>query len=126
MGQRLRTYKRVSSARDDDTLTAIRKETEDRYGQVPQSVDRLFSYARLRKVAEDTGIVSIDRTPDGVAFKFTEKARISPEKLGLLVSSREGAAFTPSGVLKLVLNADDQEIVLDVAREVLLELRAKD
>ncbi len=33
MGQRLRTYKRVSSARDEATLASIRAETEDRYGR---------------------------------------------------------------------------------------------
>lgn len=126
MGQRLRTYKRVSSARDETTLDSIRKETEDRYGKVPISVERLFSYARLRRLAEETGIVSIDKTPDGVAFKFTEKARISPEKLGSLVSSHTGAVFTPNGVLRLVLDDDEQENVLEVAREVLLELRASD
>src|ERR1041384_8285043 len=77
MGQRLRTYKRVSSARDEATLSSIRTETEDRYGRIPASVDRLFGYARLRKLSEDLAIVSIDKTPDGVAFKFSEKARIS-------------------------------------------------
>jgi len=35
MGQRLRTYKRVSSARDEEALAAIRAETEDRYGRIP-------------------------------------------------------------------------------------------
>ena len=126
MGQRLRTYKRVSSARDEATLTAIRTETEDRYGRVPLSLDRLFAYARLRRLAEELGILSIDRTPDGVAVKFSEKARISPEKLANYVSSHEGGSFTPNGVLRLVLTEDEQDNVLDVARDVLLRLRASD
>jgi transcription-repair coupling factor (superfamily II helicase) len=126
MGQRLRTYKRVSSARDEATLTSIRTETEDRYGRIPPSVDRLFVYARLRRLAEELGIVSIDRTPDGVAVKFSEKARICPEKLGDYVKSHEGAVFTPNGVLRLVLTEDQQDNVLDIARDVLLQLRASD
>jgi len=126
MGQRLRTYKRVSSARDEATLTAIRTETEDRYGRIPEPVDRLFAYARLRRVSEDLKIVSIDKTPDGVAIKFSEKARISPEKLGEFVSQNNGAVFTPNGVLRLVLTEDDQENVLDLARAVLLRIRASD
>src|SRR5262245_12404898 len=68
MGQRLRTYKRVSSARDEAALTSIRTETEDRYGRIPEPVDRLFAYARLRRISEELGLVSIDKTPDGVAF----------------------------------------------------------
>ena len=126
MGQRLRTYKRVSSARDEATLSAIRTETEDRYGRIPESVDRLFAYARLRRVSEELGIVSIDKTPDGVAIKFNEKARISPEKLGEFVTSNAGTVFTPNGVLRLVLSEDDRDNVLDVARAVLLRIRASD
>jgi transcription-repair coupling factor (superfamily II helicase) len=126
MGQRLRTYKRVSSARDEATLTSIRTETEDRYGRIPLSVERLFAYARLRRLAEELGILSIDRTPDGAAVKFSEKARISPEKLMEFVASQPGAAFTPNGVLRLVLTEDEQDNVLNVARDVLLRLRASD
>lgn len=126
MGQRLRTYKRVSSARDEAALTSIRTETEDRYGRIPASVDRLFAYARLRRLSEELGVVAIDKTPDGMAFKFSEKARVSPEKLGKYVTSREGSVFTPNGVLRLVLTEDEQDNVLDVARDVLLQLRASD
>jgi transcription-repair coupling factor (superfamily II helicase) len=122
----LRTYKRVSSAKDEGTLNSIRTETEDRYGRIPQSVERLFAYARLRRLAEEVAVVSIDRTPDGAAIKFSEKARISPEKLGEFVTSHQGAVFTPNGVLRLVLTEDQQDNVLDVARHVLLQLRASD
>jgi len=122
----LRTYKRVSSAKDESTLSSIRTETEDRYGRIPEPVERLFGYARLRRSAEEVGAVSIDRTPDGIAIKFNEKARISPEKLRQFITSREGAVFTPNGVLRLVLTEDEQDNVLDVARDVLLQLRAND
>jgi transcription-repair coupling factor (superfamily II helicase) len=126
MGQRLRTYKRVSSARDDATLNAISNETSDRYGRIPISVERLFDYARLRRLSEELGILSIDKTPDGAALKFSEKARISPEKLGDYVAANPGAVFTPAGVLKLTLTEDQQDEVLSVVRQVLLEIRASD
>jgi transcription-repair coupling factor (superfamily II helicase) len=126
MGQRLRTYKRVSSARDDATLTSIKTETADRYGRVPISVERLFDYARLRRLAEEMGIVSIDKTPDGAALKFSEKARVSPEKLGDFIGKHEGTVFTPAGVLKLVLSEEQKDEILKVVRDVLLELRASD
>ncbi|HZN09784.1 MAG TPA: transcription-repair coupling factor [Pyrinomonadaceae bacterium] len=126
MGQRLRTYKRVSSARDEATLQSIRTETEDRYGRIPPSVERLFSYARLRRTGEELGLVSIDKTPDGIAVKFSEKARISPEKLGDFVSRHPGTVFTPNGVLRLVLTEDQQDNVLEFARDVLLQIKVTD
>ena len=126
MGQRLRTYKRVSSARDDEALAAIRAETEDRYGRIPEPVESLFAYARLRQTAEGLGVVSIDRTRDGVAIKMAEKARVAPEKLMELVQQRSGASFTPSGVLRLELDEDEKDHSLEVARRVLLQIKASD
>jgi transcription-repair coupling factor (superfamily II helicase) len=126
MGQRLRTYKRVSSARDEASLRAILAETQDRYGRMPESVERLFEYARLRRLAEEIGVVSIDRTHTGVAIKLSEKARVAPEKLMALVGKREGASFTPSGVLRLDLDEKEMDTVLETARGVLLEIRAGD
>ncbi len=123
MGQRLRTYKRVSSARDEEALAAIRAETEDRYGRIPETVEDLFGYARLRQASETVGVVSIDRTREGIAVKLAEKARVSPEKLMELIRAREGASFTPGGVLRVELNAEEKEHLLAVARRVLLQIR---
>ncbi len=122
MGQRLRTYKRVSSARDEETLAGIHNETRDRYGRLPESVEQLFGYALLRRLAEDLGVLSIDKTTDGAALKFSEKARISTEKLAAFVNAREGRVFTPTGVLKLSLSDDEQDNVLDMVRGVLQEI----
>jgi transcription-repair coupling factor (superfamily II helicase) len=124
MGQRLRTYKRVSSAPDEIVLAAIRAETEDRYGRVPEPVEGLFDYARLRQAAEAVGVISIDRTREGIAVKLTAKARVSPEKLMEMVRAREGASFTPSGVLRLEFNEDEKDQILAVARRLLLQIRA--
>ncbi len=124
MGQRLRTYKRVSSARDEDALAAIRAETEDRYGRIPGPVEDLFGYARLRQAAEAVGVVSIDRTRAGIAIKLAEKARVAPEKLMELIRVREDASFTPNGVLRLELSEEERDHALAVARRVLLQIRA--
>jgi transcription-repair coupling factor (superfamily II helicase) len=126
MGQRLRTYKRIASARDDETLAQIRAETEDRYGRVPESVERLFAYSRLRRLAEQVGVVSIDRTPTGIAIKLGEKARVAPEKLLALVGERVGASFTPSGVLRVELADEERDDVIETARGLLLQVSATD
>jgi transcription-repair coupling factor (superfamily II helicase) len=125
MGQRLRTYKRISSARDEETLREILTETQDRYGRLPEAVLRLFEYARLRRTAEDVGVISIDRTQGGIALKLGEKARVAPEKLMALVSGREGASFAPTGVLRLALKEDERHAVLETARDVLQAIRAE-
>ena len=126
MGQRLRTYKRVSSARDEETLVAIKAETEDRYGRLPVSVERLFQYAGLRRLAEQIGVISIDKTADGVAVKLAEKANVAPERLSIFLNWRKGGTFSPSGVLRIALDDEEQDQVLEMVRDVLLEIRVTD
>ncbi|MDQ1589985.1 MAG: hypothetical protein QOG71_612 [Pyrinomonadaceae bacterium] len=126
MGQRLRTYKRIASARDDETLRQIRAETEDRYGRIPESVERLLAYARLRRTAETVGVLSLDRTPTGVAIKLSEKARVAPEKLLALVGSRTGTTFTPNGVLRVELDETEADDVIETAHGLLLQISSAD
>jgi transcription-repair coupling factor (superfamily II helicase) len=123
MGQRLRTYKRISSVESEERLQKLFAEIQDRYGRVPESVENLFNYARLRRMAEEMQILSVDKTPDGIAFKFSEKAKIDPEKLMEIVQSTAGANFTPNGVLRLPLNSEQSQQILDFARQTLQEIQ---
>ncbi|MBS1794682.1 MAG: transcription-repair coupling factor [Acidobacteria bacterium] len=118
--QRLRTYKRVSSAVSEDALLKIYAEIQDRYGKIPPSVDNLFDYARLRKQAESLQIVSIDRTNNGFAVKLSEHAHVSPEKLMRFLTENEGAVFSANGILRVVSNAPNP---IEAARKTLEEIR---
>ena len=105
--QRLRTYKRISSAETQEGLMQIHAEIEDRYGRIPRSVENLFEYGRLRKLAERMAIVSIDKTAEGIAIKLGETARVSPDKLMQFLSENEGSNFSPSGILRVNVKTGD-------------------
>ncbi|MEK6409861.1 MAG: transcription-repair coupling factor [Acidobacteriota bacterium] len=122
MSQRLRTYKRISSAESEAELADVHAEIADRYGPIPETIENLFEYSRLRREASKLGIISIDREGDRLAVKFTEQAKIDPDKLIALVSSG-AASFAPSGVLKIKLNAEDDAAVFDEVRGLLMQLR---
>lgn len=98
--QRLRTYKRISSAGSEEELLQIHSELRDRYGSIPASVDSLFEYAKIRRVADEMRIMSIDRTADGVAVKLSEASKVDPEKLMRMVSEDENIKFSPNGILR--------------------------
>jgi transcription-repair coupling factor (superfamily II helicase) len=119
--QRLRTYKRISSAESEGELRTIYSEIGDRYGKIPESVDNLFEYARLRKAAERMRIISIDKTKDGLAIKLGENARVAPEKLMEFLSKNETASFSPTGILRVVINVEN---LIEAARLVLEEISA--
>ena len=118
--QRLRTYKRISSAENEPALMQIHAEVEDRYGRIPPSVENLFEHGRLRKLADEMYIVSVDRSKDGFAVKFSENARIDPEKLMEFLAAEPAAAFSPNGILRMPA-ADENPIA--AVREVLQRIR---
>jgi transcription-repair coupling factor (superfamily II helicase) len=118
-GQRLRTYKRISSADSEETLRQIHAEISDRYGRMPASVENLFEYARLRRAAEDSRVVSIDKTRDGFAVKLNENSKAAPEKLMDFLAKNEGSTFSPNGILRVVTN---EENLIEAARRVLGEI----
>jgi transcription-repair coupling factor (superfamily II helicase) len=115
--QRLRTYKRISSADSEETLRKIYDEISDRYGKIPESVENLFEYARLRKFAEEMRVVSIDKTNDGLAIKLNQDAKVSPERLMNFVGT-SGSQFTPNGILRVKTDGN----LLEEARKVLTEI----
>src|SRR5688572_7395636 len=120
--QRLRTYKRISSAESEEALMQIHAEIEDRYGRIPGSVENLFAYGRLRKLAEHLYVVSIDKAGTQVAIKLAENAKVDPEKLMKVLESTEGSTFSPSGILRI---ADVSENPLNVAVRVLESIRSR-
>jgi transcription-repair coupling factor (superfamily II helicase) len=122
VSQRLRTYKRISSAETEEELADIHAEIEDRYGPIAETVENLFEFARLRRETSRLGIISIDREGDRLAIKLSEQAKIDPDKLISLVSGGE-ATFTPSGVLKVDLKAEDDAAVFSEVRGLLNRLR---
>jgi transcription-repair coupling factor (superfamily II helicase) len=129
MSQRLRTYKRIASARSDEELQRIRDEMADRYGRSPEPVENLFAFARVRREAEGMGILSIDRAGESLAVKLGEKSRVEPERLLEFLRSRPEASFTPNGVLKIRMAAGGEDDlatrVFVLLEEVLSALRGE-
>ena len=118
-GQRLRTYKRISSADSEATLMQIHAEVEDRYGKIPRAVDDLFAYARLRRIADSLHVMSVDRSGASVAIKLGENSKVSPEALMSLVQMDETVQFSPNGILRVpVRDADPIATAVAVLGEI--------
>jgi transcription-repair coupling factor (superfamily II helicase) len=105
--QRLRTYKRISDARNEEEAAKIRAELEDRYGPPPDAVLNLLQFSVVKSVVESVGVEAIDRRQGGLNIKFHKQSKINPAKLLEIVKGTEGAQFTPAGVLRLPLNGMD-------------------
>ena len=122
--QRLRMYKRVAGVETQAQLKDVRAELKDRYGEPPDAVRNLLSYATLKLLCLDIGVVQIERKRELVTMKFRENATIDPGKLARFVASQRGAQFTPDGTLKFTLKVKTADGVLQTMYDLLEELAA--
>lgn len=102
--QRLMLYRKVASARRDEDIDVVLEEAADRYGPLPTSVLNLADYGRIRVMADQLGVESIDRDGRTVVLKFGAKSKVDPQRLVKLVHRRGDLAILPPSGLKLALD----------------------
>lgn len=79
--QRLMLYKRISNAKDQETLDDIRVELIDRFGLLPDYLKNLFAVTEIKHAAQNIGINKIEATDTIIKIKFDEHPNINPMKL---------------------------------------------
>ena len=104
MNQRLMIYRKIADARSDDELDQVIGELRDRYGPVPETVEYLEQYGRIRIMADTLGIESIDREAQTVVIKIRPDGggrRLNVDRLLKVVASRADTTLVPPGTIKL-------------------------
>jgi transcription-repair coupling factor (superfamily II helicase) len=108
MNQRLMLYRKIAAARRDEEIDRVLDEAVDRYGALPTSVLNLADYGRIRVMADELGIDTIDREGRTVVLKFRPQARVDPVRLVALVRQRADLALVPPAALRLNLDGAPQ------------------
>ncbi|MCS6874064.1 MAG: transcription-repair coupling factor [Pyrinomonadaceae bacterium] len=119
--QRLRVYKRITSANSEQELYRIRQEINDRYGTAPEAVENLILLRRLGILAESLRVYAIEKKgSEKLIMKFGQKPKVNPEKLIQLITSDSNLKFSPNGTLQITLNGESP---FEKAYQILSKLR---
>jgi transcription-repair coupling factor (superfamily II helicase) len=102
--QRLAVYRRMASAAALPDVDAMLDELRDRYGPPPVTILHLAEYARIRLLADQVGVESLDRQGASVVIKFRADASLDPTWLLKLVEARDDLTLLPPAVLRLDLS----------------------
>src|SRR5690606_31394370 len=90
---RLEAYAKLSAAADEETISQVAEELDDRYGAPPEPVQRLFEVARLRVAARAAGLAEITQQGKYVRFGPIELAESQQVRLKRLFP---GSIFKPA------------------------------
>ncbi len=97
---RLVLYKRLAGAREVSDVDRLQAENEDRFGRLPPAGRNLFDMGRLRILAEEAGVKTIDLVEDRLQIRFHDRPSIEPERIIQMIA-RERGSLKPSGVVLL-------------------------
>jgi transcription-repair coupling factor (superfamily II helicase) len=74
--QRLSLYKRLSSSQQVGDLALLHSEMQDRYGALPEPVERLFEVMQLRLLAKALRLASLEIKGEMALVRFDPKAKL--------------------------------------------------
>ncbi len=121
MNVRLNLYKRISSVESLEELDRIRDEVNDRFGDLPESVENLLRYGIVKYLSHNLKIKSIDRIGHKIIFKFFPSFSGDLNRLTKLMEEHAGTV-TPQGVLSLKISAENETAFMNETITVLKEL----
>jgi transcription-repair coupling factor (superfamily II helicase) len=108
--QRLTFYRRVAASRTMVDLDRVLEEVRDRFGPVPDSVLNLADYGRIRIMADELGLETVDRQGPVVVFRFRdagasarERHSLDPVRLVRVLRARPDVLVTPPATVRLDL-----------------------
>ncbi len=87
---RLAAYKEISSAADELQLRDIADELRDRYGILPEPAANLLDIMSVKLIARKAMVGRIDGSAKVVNITFAEDARISPDRVLLVLKKSKG------------------------------------
>ena len=89
--QRMAMYKRIAEIEDQGTFDDMYDEFTDRYGDLPDSVERLMRLSLIKHLGARAGFLSVTVKPGKVSMKYDKSARPDGGKLLLALSNEQGA-----------------------------------
>ncbi|OQB24244.1 MAG: Transcription-repair-coupling factor [Firmicutes bacterium ADurb.Bin182] len=112
--RRLEMYKRIASISTTEDMFDVQEELEDRYGDIPKSVQNLMDVALIKANAELAYITQLTVREGEMRFTFHKNAKLNGAKLFELCSGIKGAHLVnaESTVLAVIRNNRDVQSLL--------------
>jgi transcription-repair coupling factor (superfamily II helicase) len=95
----------------------------DRFGALPQNVENLIHFVKVKRYAQSIGVISIVREGARGVAKLIPTAKVDPNKLLQLIQQNPQVKFSPNGVLSFPLK-EQGTAVIGAIEELLVSLAA--
>jgi transcription-repair coupling factor (superfamily II helicase) len=99
---RLELYRRLSAVGDADTFARLHKEILDRFGKMPEAVQRLLAVIEIKMVARQLALERLEYHNDGLLLTFHPHTPVEPAQLlHWLTATAPGFRFHSQHVVRI-------------------------
>jgi len=110
---RLMLYRQIATVATAHEVDKMAEEMKDQYGPLPPSVVNLLDLVKLRIIAQQLNLLSIDRKDHKLLVRLRPQSVVRPEKLVEVVRSLQ-AELHPDGMLTFNLPPEEGRVVGEV------------
>jgi transcription-repair coupling factor (superfamily II helicase) len=116
-------YRKISSAKDADSLRDMHAELTDRFGHMPEETKRLIDIMELKLMAKDLFISKIHNISGNVKMLFDKETPVTPEQIFSLHKTRKGSIkFLPEGGIVIDMRGKRWNKIFEELKNVMEEL----
>lgn len=94
--QRIDMYKKIAAIEDLQGSYDVADEIEDRFGEIPESVNNIISIALIKAYASDVGISEVAQKNNGIMFRF-EPHMIQMNMVSAIIGENSGQMLFSAG-----------------------------
>ena len=95
--QRMELYKKIAGIHTMEEYYDMQEELEDRYGDLPKSVQLLLEVVLVKAEAHDLGITAITQKHGNLLLEFRPEPNIDPVKLMQIIGAQKGKYLFTAG-----------------------------
>jgi transcription-repair coupling factor (superfamily II helicase) len=118
--QRLSLYKRLSSSTQTGDLAQLHGELVDRYGSVPEPVERLLEVMEIRLLAKAARVLTLQVNPAVISFGLDANALPPPQSIRHLMDHYgKHLRFTAPHMFQLEIGSQDWKTVFQEIKRTL-------
>lgn len=100
--QRMDLYKKIAAVQTMEEYYDMQEELEDRYGDLPKSVQNLLEMVLLKAEAHRLGITAVNQKGSNILVEFRPDAPLDPEKLTKCIAESRGRYLFTAGAMPYV------------------------
>ena len=122
--QRMEMYKKIAVISNQSDYYNIQEELEDRYGNLPKSVQSLLDVVLLKAYAHDLGVLSIAQKSNSILLQLKADANIEPELITSLIANGKGKYLFTAGAspyITILMKKEEKESTILSNIKILLQ-----